>query len=127
MIAAIIWTFSIILIITIDGTHTQEKPKYVIKRRRPPKVLWIKSMIKTIQARSAPLFNTITNLKVNRRRRRHTQGTWKAGPRRLRYKKVPRDLSSQVSIPVMTTTWTNGTSKHTARSTVRLRLSSTHA
>ena len=108
-IAAFILTLSIILIITIDGTHTQEKPPYVPKRLRPPKVLWIKSMIKMIQARSAPLFNTITNLKGHRHIRHRTQGTWRAGPRCHWYKKVPRDPSPRKSIPVMTTTWTNGT------------------
>ena len=74
--------------------------------------MWIKSMIKILMGCAEPLVSTITKLKV--RRRRHIQGARRMGPRRFRYKKVPRevpwDLSSQKSIPVMTTTWTNGTS-----------------
>ena len=74
--------------------------------------MWIKSMIKILMGCAEPLVSTITKLRV--RRRRHIQGARRMGPRRFRYKKVPpevpRDLSSQKCIPVMTTTWTNGTS-----------------
>ena len=44
------------------------------------------------------------------RRRHRTQGHRSAGPRRRRHKKVPQDLLHHDPIPVMTTTWANGTS-----------------
>ena len=69
--------------------------------------MWIKSMIKILMGCAEPLVTKITKLKV--RRRHHIQGARKAGPRRLKYKEVPQDPSSRKSIPVMTTTWTNGT------------------
>ena len=113
-IAAFILTFSIILIITIEDTHLQEKQQYVPKRLRPHKSMWVKSMIKLLMGCAEPLVSTINKLKV--RQRRHTRGARRVGPRRFKYKtvppppQVPRDLSSPKSIPVMTTTWSNGTS-----------------
>ena len=111
-IAAFILTFSIILSITIEDTHLQEKQPYVPKRLRPHKSMWIKSMIKLLMGYPEPLVSTINKLKV--RRRRHTRGARRVGPRRFKYKtvppQVPRDLSSPKSIPVMTTTWSNRTS-----------------
>ena len=107
-IATFFLTFSILLIITLDGTGPEEKQPYVPKRLRPHKSMWIKSMIKILMGCAEPLVATITKIKVCRRRR--IQGTRRMGPRRLRYKKVPRDLSSRISIPVMTTIWTNRTS-----------------
>ena len=64
-------------------------------------------MIEMLKGRAQPLVTAITSMKVRGRRR--IQGTRRAGPRRRRSKKVPRDLSSQKTIPVMTTTWTSGT------------------
>ena len=111
-IAAFILTFSIILSITIEDTHLQEKQPYVPKRLRPHKSTWIKSMIKLLMGCAEPLVSTINKLKVCRRR--HTRGARRVGPRHFKYKtvppQVPRDLSSPKSIPVMTTTWSNGTS-----------------
>ena len=64
-------------------------------------------MIQNLMGCTEPLVATINNIKVRRRRR--IQRTRRMGPRRRRYKKVPQDLSARKSIPVMTTTWTNGT------------------
>ena len=74
--------------------------------------MWIKSVINLLMGCAEPLVSTINKLKV--RRRRHTRGARRVGPRRFKYKtvppQVPWDLSSPKSIPVMTTTWSNGTS-----------------
>ena len=64
-------------------------------------------MIEMLHGCTLPLVTAITSMKV--RRRRHIQRTRRAGPRRRRSRKVPRDLTSRKTIPVMTTTWTNGT------------------
>ena len=68
-------------------------------------------MIKFFMGCAEPLDSIIANLKV--RRRRHTRGARRVGPRRFKYKTVPphvpRDQASPKSIPVMTTTWSNGT------------------
>ena len=68
-------------------------------------------MIKFFMGCAEPLDSIITNLKV--RRRRHTRGARRVGPRRFNYKTVlphvPWDQASPKSIPVMTTTWSNGT------------------
>ena len=119
-IAAFILTFSIILSITIEDTHLQEKQPYVPKRLRPHKSMWIKSMINLLMGCAEPLVSTINKLKV--RRRRHTRGARRVGSRRFKYKtvppQVPRDLSSPKSIPVMTTTWSNWTSDSCCAGTI---------
>ena len=66
-------------------------------------------MLKVICGYAEPLFTTITKMKVHRKY--HTQNHQSAGPRRRRHKKVPRDRLHRDPIPVMTTTWANGTSK----------------
>ena len=108
MIAAFLSTFSILLIIMLDGSSPEERQPYVPKRFIPPKDMWIKLMVKTIRGCAEPLFNTITEIKVRCRHR--TQGHRSAGPRRHRQKKVPRDRLYLDPIPVMTTTWANGPS-----------------
>ena len=124
-IATFFLSFSVLLIITLDGTGPEEKQSYVPKRLRPHKSTWIKSMITFLLGCAEPLVATITNIKV--RRRCHIQGTRRMGPRRCRYKKVPRDRSAQKSIPVMTTTWTNWTHDIPPGRQFLLRLSSTYA
>ena len=64
-------------------------------------------MIEMLHGCTLPLVTAITSMKVRRRRR--IQRTRRAGPRRRRSRKVPRDLASRKTIPVLTTTWTNGT------------------
>ena len=66
-------------------------------------------MIKRLRACAEPLVTAIMRLKVRRRQRR--QRSQRAGPRRRRYMKVPRDHLLQDSIPVMTTTWEDNVSK----------------
>ena len=108
-ISAFFLTFSVIVLITLDCTRPEEKPSYVPKRLRPHKSTWIKSMIKRLRACAAPLVTAIMRLKVRRRLRRHR--SQRAGPRRRRYMKVPRDHMLHDSIPVMTTTWEDNVSK----------------
>ena len=106
MIAAFILTIFILLIITLD--YPEEKQPYVPKRCTPLKSMWIKSMLTTMRGCAEPLFNTMTGIKV--RRRHQTQGHHSTGPRHRRNKKVPQDRLHHDLIPVMTTTWANGTS-----------------
>ena len=108
-ISAFFLTFSVIVLITLDCTRPEEKPSYVPKRLRPHKSTWIKSMIKRLRACAAPLVTAIMRLKIRRRQRRHR--SQRAGPRRRRYMKVPRDHILHDSIPVMTTTWEDNVSK----------------
>ena len=108
-ISAFFLTFSVIVLITIDCTRPEDKPSYVPKRLRPHKSTWIKSMIKRVRACAEPLVTAIMRLKVRRRQRRHR--SQRAGPRRRRYMKVPRDHILHDSIPVMTTTWEDNVSK----------------
>ena len=109
MIAAFILTFNILLIITFDCAGPEEKDPYVLKRLQPPKNMWIKSMLKAMSTCAESLFKTLTKMQVHRRYQ--PQGHQSAGPRVCGPKKVPWDLLSQDSIPVMTTTWANGTFK----------------
>ena len=108
-IAAFLLTFSILLLITLDDYGSKEKQPYVPKRVRPPKNMWIKSMLKPMCLCAEFFCNKIANMRVRRKYR--SQGPRIAGPRRRWYKKVPRDRLLHDSIPVMTTTWEDNVSK----------------
>ena len=108
-IAAFLLTFSVMILITLDGDDNGEKQPYVPKRLRPPKYLWIKSMLKPMCLCADFVTYKIANMKV--RRKYHPQGPRITGLRRRWYKKVPRDRLLHDSIPVMTTTWEDNVSK----------------
>ena len=108
-IAAFLLTFSIMILITLDGDSNGVKQPYVPKRYRPPKYLWIKSMLKPMRLYADFVTYKIANMKV--RRKYHSQGPRIAGPRRCCYKKVPRDRLLHDSIPIMTRAWEDNVSK----------------
>ena len=108
-IKAFLLTFSVLLVITLDGYGSEEKHPYVPKRFRPPKNVRIKSMLKPMCLCADLFFNKIANMRV--RRKYCSQGPRVAGPRRRWYKKVLWDRLLHDSIPVMTTTWEDSVSK----------------
>ena len=68
-IAAFLLTFIILLIITLECAGPEEKHPYVPKRLRPPQNMSFKLMLKAMDCCVAPLFKTLTNMKVRRRYR----------------------------------------------------------
>ena len=106
-IAAFFLMTSLLLILLLKCIGPGETHTYVPKRRRLPKNLWTKSVLKAMDCCTAPLVKMITNRKVCCRYR--PRGHRSTGQRCYRRKKCPRDY--YCSIPIMTITWANRTSK----------------
>ena len=86
-IAAFLMTFSALLLIIYEAYGPKEKLPYVPKRARPPKSIWIKSMLKPLHISANFVASMITNLKVRRQSR--SQGPRAAGPRRQKKQNSP--------------------------------------
>ena len=64
LIAAFFLTAGLILVIVIECVDAGEPHLYIPKRRRPPKSLWIKLMLKTMSWCTATLVKVTNNIKI---------------------------------------------------------------
>ena len=101
-IAAFFLMSGLILIIVLECTNAGEPHPYIPKRHRPPKSLWIKSLLKAMSWCAATLVKVTTNNKV---RCRHQRRGHRSVGQCYRCETCPCNHCN--FIPIMTTTWAN--------------------